>query len=131
LIDTLAAGDGKKDTFKYKLSKCEKCDYIIDWQYHDLEYKCCCGFFNHRKIKHYDSKLVVLMSDTAYNNDPFNCEIKDYIEAFGQQCFDGTSPEWKDFWNSDECRQIYEYAKNKNIRILSLEEFNKEKEVDI
>jgi hypothetical protein len=119
LMNILAANDGKEDTFKYKHSKCESCNYMIDWQFHDLKYKCNCSNINYRNIKHYDSKLVILISN----------KCGEYLDLPDEQ---GIYRPSNNFIVVDNLvRLIYERANEKNIKILEYEAFCEGREVEL
>ena len=120
------------DGGKYITSQC-----IYFHEYHDNKCPgkgktcCCCdkGEFIKIEKEKFDSGVIILLSNTAFSDE--DCTLQEMLDAFKEQCFDGTSPEWKDFWNSQGCCQEYEFAKSHHIRILELESFLEGKEVEL
>ncbi len=109
--------------------KCVKCGGIRDYSFH------CCGEITQKQ--YYDSGVILLLSRTAYTiTNKYEPNIKTHFETYNDlwRINPGNAKvNWKSCWNSDGCRQEYEFAKDpsRNIRVLELESFLEGKEVDL
>lgn len=129
IIGGFMNGDG----CKYNQRQCKQFHLYLGggkcYGYPDTCCNCNKGKYINVEREKFDSGVIILLSNTAFEDE--SVTLQEMLEAFKEQCFDGTSPEWKDFWKSQGCRQEYEFAKSHHIRILELESFLEGKEVDL
>ena len=151
LMDALMAGDGCDR--EWNTDHCPKCGKQLQWKHtrHEI-LKCCDQRYNtfgewgegdwfvtdkyDTKLNQqtfYDSHLVVLLSETAIHDDnTTRAKITEIgIEEFARLPMVTNNNGNLIYWKSEGCRQEYEHAKAKHVRVLSLEAFLEGREVEL